>query len=125
VVHVEVDKFKQINDNLGHLQGDAILRSVADVLKRNSRAADLVARVGGDEFVLLLADTPKAAAAQIAERVRHHVEKIPVLGAPPLTVSVGLASLPEDGGNAEALMDAADRAMYRVKHAGGNGVQVA
>ncbi|HLJ61273.1 MAG TPA: diguanylate cyclase [bacterium] len=125
VVHVEVDKFKQINDSLGHLQGDAILRSVADVLKRNSRAADLVARVGGDEFVLLLADTPKAAAAQIAERVRHHVEKILVLGNPPLTVSVGLASLPEDGGNAEALMDAADRAMYRAKHAGGNGVQVA
>ncbi|HKV45851.1 MAG TPA: MASE1 domain-containing protein [bacterium] len=125
VVIVEIDKFKQINDFFGHLEGDTILRTVADVLKKNSRAMDLPARFGGDELVLLLPDVAKKAAVQIAERVRHYVEEIPIGGGTRLTVSVGLASLPEDGETAKALIEAADHAMYEAKHGGGNRVHVA
>ena len=124
VVLVEIDQFKQVNDRFGHLHGDLVLKLVADVLRRNCRTMDFVARFGGDEFVLLLPNTEKQAACQIAERVRSHVEEIRPPGGQ-LTVSVGLASLPEDGETAKALMEAADRAMYRVKHAGGNRVSVA
>jgi len=125
VAIVEVDKFKQVNDRFGHLQGDLVLKLVADAMRKNSRTMDLVARFGGDEFVLLLPDVPKEAAIQIAERVRRHVEEMLVSGGPSLTVSVGLASMPEDGQTANALMEAADRAMYTVKHIGGNRVSVA
>ncbi|HKV44424.1 MAG TPA: diguanylate cyclase [bacterium] len=125
VAIVEVDKFKQVNDGFGHLQGDQVLKLVADAMRKTSRAMDLVARSGGDEFVLLLPDLPKRSAVQIAERVRRHVEEIFVSGGPRLTVSVGLASMPEDGETANALMEAADRAMYTVKHSGGNRVSVA
>ena len=81
--------------------------------------------LGGDEFVLLLPDTDRKAAVQIAERLRRHVEEIAVPGSTRLTVSVGLASMPADGDTAQALMEAADRAMYKAKHVGGNRVNVA
>lgn len=125
LILVEVDRFKQINDRFGHMQGDAVLRQVADVLRRNSRAMDLVARFGGDEFVLLLPTVAKSRAVQVAERVRRHVERIIVPGGARLTVSVGLAGAPPDGETARLLMEAADGAMYRAKHAGGNRVCVA
>lgn len=127
VVLVEVDKFKQINDRLGHLAGDAILRSVAGVLRANSRAMDLASRFGGDEFVLLLPNATKTAAVQIAERVRRHVEEIPLVESLPLrlSVSVGLAGTPDDGETAKALIQAADQAMYEAKRVGGNRVNVA
>ncbi|HYM68290.1 MAG TPA: sensor domain-containing diguanylate cyclase, partial [bacterium] len=125
VVMVEIDRFKLANDHFGHLQGDAILRAVADVLKKNSRAGDLAARFGGDEFMLLLPVASKAAAVQIAERVRHHVHEIPGPDGVRLTVSIGLASMPEDGRTASALVEAADRAMYEAKYIGGNRVNIA
>ncbi|HLJ60999.1 MAG TPA: diguanylate cyclase [bacterium] len=125
VVMVEIDRFKLTNDHFGHLQGDAILRAVADVLKTHTRAGDLAARFGGDEFMLLLPTAPKAAAVQIAERIRHHVQEIPGPTGVRLTVSIGLASMPEDGRTASALVEAADRAMYEAKYIGGNCVNIA
>src|SRR5579864_7924975 len=117
MVLVEIDKFKQINDRPGHLAGDAILRSVGGVLRANSRAMDLASRFGGDEFVLLLPNATKTAAVQIAERVRRHVEEIPLGESLPLrlSVSVGLAGMPDDGKTAKDLIQAADQAMYEAK----------
>jgi len=86
---------------------------------------DLVARFGGDEFVLLLPETRPATAQQIAERVRACVEKLVFSNGTRVTVSIGLASMPEQGATAEALIEAADQQMYDAKHVGGNRVGAA
>ncbi len=125
LIVVEIDGFKDINDRFGHLQGDIILRAVADTLRQNSRTTDLASRVGGDEFLLLLPGLAKDMAASVAERIRHHVEQTPVPEGIKLTVSVGLACLPADGHTARALAEAADQAMYAVKRNGGNRIHVA
>ncbi len=95
---VEIDRFKLANDHFGHLQRDAILSAVADVLKQHTRAGDLAARFGGDEVVLLLPGASKEDAAAIAECVRRRVEEISrgVEGRQ-LTVSIDLAGMPDDG----------------------------
>ena len=120
VVVVEVDNFKRCNDVLGHLEGDRVLQAVADALRMSTRDMDLVARFGGDEFVLLLPGTNTAAACQIAERVRASVERLAFPRVPRITVSIGLASMPEHGSTAEALVEVADQHMYEAKRAGGN-----
>ncbi len=125
LIVVEIDGFKDINDRFGHLQGDIILRAVADTLRQNSRTTDLASRVGGDEFLLLLPGLAKDMAASVAERIRHHVEQTPVPDGIKLTVSVGIACLPADGHTARALAEAADQAMYAVKRNGGNRIHVA
>ncbi|HYM70373.1 MAG TPA: diguanylate cyclase [bacterium] len=122
VVVVEIDRFKRFNDRFGHLEGDLILQAVADALGSNSRAMDLVTRFGGDEFVLLLPDAPHDISAQIAERVRGRVEQIEAPAGMRVTVSVGVATMPEDGDTAKALIATADQRMYEVKRAGGNRV---
>ena len=117
VLIVDMDKFKQINDADGHAAGDAALRSVSAALLAQVRAGDLVARLGGDEFGVLLPGTAPADAARIADRMVRAVRDIPGC---PVTVSIGVA-----GGPAHALPETAqdaDRAMYRVKRAGGDAV---
>ncbi len=120
IVMIEVDRFKLCNDILGHLEGDRILQTIASVLRANTRTMDLVARFGGDEFVLLLPDARPATALQVAERVRAHVETLVLPKPTRVTVSIGLANMPEDGITAEALIDIADRRMYEAKRVGGN-----
>ncbi|HLJ60467.1 MAG TPA: diguanylate cyclase [bacterium] len=122
VVMVEIDGFKRFNDRFGHLEGDLVLQAVADALRSNSRAMDLVTRFGGDEFVVLLPDAPHDISAQIAERVRARVEQIRASGAMGVTVSVGVATMHKDGDTAKALIATADQRMYEVKRAGGNRV---
>ena len=115
VLLVDMDKFKQINDARGHAAGDAALRSVAAALHAELRSGDLLARLGGDEFGVLLPGTDPADAARIAGRMVRAVRAVPGCGA---TVSIGVA-----GGPGHALPDIvqeADRAMYRVKRAGGD-----
>lgn len=124
VVVVEIDKFKRVNDRHGHLRGDEVLRAVGDVLRGACRQMDLAARSGGDEFVILLPYTSKRAAARIAERARRRIEGLVLQDGIRLTASLGVASIPDDGATAAALFDAADQAMYEVKHAGGNRVGV-
>ncbi|HXX36886.1 MAG TPA: diguanylate cyclase [bacterium] len=124
VLMVEIDRFKLANDHFGHLQGDVILSAVADVLKQHTRAGDLAARFGGDEFVLLLPGASKEDAAGIAERVRRYVEEIPG-DITSLTASIGVATMPEDGDTPRALIEASDRAMYQAKYIGGNRVNIA
>jgi len=126
VMMVEIDRFKLTNDHFGHLQGDAVLRRVADVLQQHTRAGDLAARFGGDEFVLLLPGASKRDTVRIAERVRCHAAEVSQeVERAPLTLSIGLAGMPDDGDTPSALIEAADRAMYQAKYIGGNRVSIA
>ncbi len=129
VVMLEIDNFKRFNDVYGHRRGDEVLRTVAMVLRRGSRPSDVVARYGGDEFMVVLPGTPKAAAVDTAERLRRSVELHPfALGdedVASVTLSVGVASFPVDGQTVDALVEAVDRAQYAAKRSGGNRVHVA
>ncbi len=126
---LDVDHFKRFNDTHGHPAGDEVLRQLARVLGDTRRANDVVARYGGEEFAVILVDTPKFTAAKVAERIRERVaahdfsEAAPKPG--PLGVSVGVATFPEDGGDAEALVRAADTALYGAKRAGRDRVVLA
>ncbi len=124
---VDVDYFKHYNDTFGHPAGDRLLRRVGRMVAGELRRVDFGARYGGDEFSVILPETPKAAAAVVAERIRRSIEKHPFLHreSQPLgrvTVSVGVATYPEDAAAGVKLVEAADRALYRAKNDGRNRV---
>ncbi len=125
VLMVDVDFFKKVNDTLGHPAGDELLRRLAEVLSRDLRQTDLIARYGGEEFAVVLPETTKAEAIQVAERMRGAVEA-KLNGTEQwkqtITVSIGVATFPEDGTTGEALLEAADQAMYLAKRSGRNRV---
>jgi diguanylate cyclase (GGDEF)-like protein len=121
LIMLDLDNFKQINDRLGHATGDVVLRRIGGELLNNARAADVVCRYGGEEFTVILPDTAAADALLVAERLRQAIEKLP--GNPhPVTVSAGIATCPEHAQLADALITAADTAMYQAKAAGKNRV---
>lgn len=124
VVFVEVDGFKKINDELGHLKGDAVLCAIATVLQQSCRETDLVARFGGDEFVLLLPGTDSQDAFRVAERVREGVAQLRRIAKRRVTLALGIATSEDRRMSYDALLSAADRAMYRAKRAGGDRVVV-
>lgn len=110
---LDLDHFKDINDQLGHLRGDEALRMVAEMLKKSRRSEDVICRYGGDEFVLLLPGAARAQAEQVAMRVREAFAALPAVdGRVKVGVSIGVASFPEDGGSGEVLLHAADCRMY-------------
>ena len=122
LLFLDIDDFKQINDTLGHQHGDAIIREVGTILKGGIRLADLLCRYGGDEFVLLMSQTPLEQALLLAERLRRLIARTPITQAglgSQLTVSIGAAGLTA-GMSLEALIKAADAALYRAKEAGKN-----
>lgn len=125
VLMVDVDFFKKVNDSLGHPAGDELLRRLAEVLARDLRQTDLIARYGGEEFAVVLPETTKAEAMQVAERMRSAVEA-KLNGTDQwkqkITVSIGIATFPEDGTSGEGLLEAADQAMYLAKRSGRNRV---
>ena len=123
LVLVDLDHFKEINDRHGHLVGDEVLRSVAEVLVDVARETDVVARVGGEEFCMLLPDTSPAAARVPAERLRETVAELD--DPEPLTISVGVSGFPTDAATTTELFAAADDALYRAKRAGRNRVHTA
>ncbi len=129
LVMADIDHFKAYNDTFGHPGGDAVLIAVADILRQVSRSADFVGRYGGDEFVLILPETPASEARIVAERARRYVEAIHlpaggrVAGAR-VTLSLGVAEIAPTGGK-EELIEAADAALYQAKDAGRNQVCVA
>lgn len=128
VLFIDVDHFKQINDQLGHLAGDQVLRAVADRLAGCLRPNDLVARFGGDEFVALLRDVRDLdAAAQIAERIRRQIRRPIARGdaAASVTVSIGVALGAPPLLDPQAILRAADQAMYEAKRRGRDGFAVA
>jgi diguanylate cyclase (GGDEF)-like protein len=111
---IDIDHFKQVNDSIGHRQADEALCQVAAVLRENVRPSDTVARWGGEEFAILLPGTTQPLAATIAERLRQQISRLPA----GLTVSIGIAAYPDHAASPEALLDAADAALYRAKHRG-------
>jgi diguanylate cyclase len=118
VLYLDLDGFKPINDTYGHQTGDDILRIVAARLSRSVREADMVSRIGGDEFACLLAATPgNARAAHLAIKLRAAVAAPIQLGDLTLSIqaSIGIASSPADGATADALLRSADAAMYEAK----------
>src|SRR6476661_1977644 len=129
LLFVDLDGFKGVNDTHGHLCGSRALVEVAAVIRGSARETDVVARFGGDEFALVLPDTGKEGAFAVGERVRARIAAHRFLAGDGLdihlTVSVGVATLPDVAASADELMQAADDAMYRVKAAGKNGIQSA
>ncbi len=125
VLMIDVDFFKKINDAMGHPAGDDLLRRLAEVLGADLRQTDLIARYGGEEFTVLLPETTKNEAIQVGERMRAAVEEKINQGSPwkqKVTVSLGVATYPDDGMTGEGVLEAADQAMYIAKRQGRNRV---
>jgi diguanylate cyclase (GGDEF)-like protein len=122
VVLVDLDKFKEVNDTLGHLEGDLVLARVGRLLEQKCRQSNVVARYGGDEFVILMPETGIEQAQALAERLRVWLETDPMLEEHHITGSFGVASFPIHGFSMEDLIRVADAGMYVAKHAGGNHV---
>jgi diguanylate cyclase (GGDEF)-like protein len=129
LLFLDLDGFKSINDTHGHLYGSRALVEAATVIRLSARETDVVARYGGDEFALVLPDTASDGAVAVGARIRDRIAAHPFLHADGLdihlTVSIGAATLPDVAGTSEALIEAADLAMYRVKERGKNGIVVA
>jgi diguanylate cyclase (GGDEF)-like protein len=122
VIMLDMDHFKNINDTYGHHAGDSALRAVALLLKEQLRNIDMAFRFGGEEFVLLLANTDTQAAAIVGERIRLAIEKLPLLVGEKtvqLSASLGCATY-QPGESQQALLQRADQALYDAKHSGRN-----
>jgi diguanylate cyclase (GGDEF)-like protein len=126
VLMIDVDHFKQYNDRFGHQMGDKLLAEIAALFKRTTRSIDYVARYGGDEFLLLLHEVASADAMMLADRVRGAVAAA-TFGPDQhrITVSIGVASCPEHGDTAEAVIASADAGLYRAKRGGRNEIVLA
>ncbi len=126
ILFLDLDRFKTVNDRFGHLVGSDTLRRLAKLLGGCVRQVDTLARYGGDEFTILLVDTGHDAALRIAERIRRTIEghsfEAGRDGHLKLTISIGVATCPVHGSERDALLDAADKAMYRAKSEGRNRV---
>jgi diguanylate cyclase (GGDEF)-like protein len=125
---IDVDHFKSINDQHGHAAGDHVLTNVGHILGDSLRDSDVLARIGGEEFVLLLPDTPQANAEFVAERMRAQLanstirfEEIELK----ITASFGVAAISDADENLEQMLSRADHAMYEAKHSGRNKVKTA
>jgi diguanylate cyclase (GGDEF)-like protein len=129
LLFVDLDGFKGINDQHGHLFGSRALVEAAAVIRTSARETDMVARFGGDEFALILPDTGSEGAAAVGDRVRDRIAEFRFLQGDGLdihlTVSVGVATLPDVADSADGLIQAADDAMYWVKDHGKNGIHIA
>jgi len=126
VLMIDVDHFKQYNDRFGHQMGDTLLAEIAALFKRTTRSIDYAARYGGDEFVLLLHEVAADDAVQLADRVRRAVAASTFgPGGHRVTVSIGVASFPDHGDTAEAIVASADAGLYRAKGGGRNGIVLA
>lgn len=117
IIMIDVDHLKRYNDQYGHLGGSELLRQLAGILSRNSRAIDLVAKYGGDEFMIILPQTRLDGAVNMAQRLREAVAetRFPHLAPGDLTISVGVASFPRHGDSVQSLVAAADAALFRAK----------
>src|SRR5205823_6800592 len=122
VVLVDLDKFKEVNDNFGHMEGDLVLARVGRILEQKSRQSNVVARYGGDEFVILMPETGVEQAQILSERLRLWIATDTVLNERQVTGSFGVATFPVHGSTAEDIVRIADMGMYAAKRTGGNHV---
>jgi diguanylate cyclase (GGDEF)-like protein len=122
VLMIDLDHFKRFNDEFGHDAGDTALREAATLLAENVRTSDVVSRVGGEEFLLILPGASLDAALQKCDRMREKMKSLELFHRgrrlPQLMFSAGAAAFPVNGDNPEALLRAADAALYEAKHAG-------
>lgn len=126
VIMIDIDHFKKLNDEFGHLLGDEVLRGVAVILKQQLRKVDLVCRYGGEEFAIVLPETTGENALTAAEKLRRQIEVHPFPGVPrAVTISCGVADYPVQGASREAVMAAADSALFSAKRTGRNKVVAA
>lgn len=127
LLYIDLDKFKQVNDTLGHAVGDQLLQEVAQRLRRCVRESDTVGRVGGDEFLVLLNNTSLPDhVMQVAEKIRMSLGRVFEISGNPLYVppSIGVALYPDHGDDYKQLIHSADEAMYRAKKQGGNQIKL-
>ncbi|MDP5055000.1 MAG: GGDEF domain-containing protein, partial [Congregibacter sp.] len=122
LIIVDLDKFKRLNDKHGHPTGDAVIRTVARIMEDTARRIDVITRIGGEEFALILPDTPASAALQLAERLREAITNAG-MDSIEITASFGVASTQDTDRNAAALFKSADEALYTAKAAGRNCVR--
>jgi diguanylate cyclase (GGDEF)-like protein/putative nucleotidyltransferase with HDIG domain len=125
LVLMDLDRFKFVNDFYGHLEGDLVLQRVGHILETNCRRSDVVARYGGDEFVILMPETTMEHARQLAGKLRGWVAADPLLREKNISASFGIASYPLHGSSPQELIQVADASMYLSKHQGGNAVSTA
>jgi diguanylate cyclase (GGDEF)-like protein len=119
---LDLDHFKEVNDTLGHAAGDAVLRRVASVMKADLRDSDVLARMGGDEFVALLVESgPEATARAVANLRRRLLAAMAAMDSP-VTFSIGVVSFKRPPDSVHAMVEAADQLMYSVKREGRNAI---
>jgi diguanylate cyclase (GGDEF)-like protein len=126
VIMVDIDQFKRLNDEFGHLLGDEVLRQVSSIFSQQLRKIDVVCRYGGEEFAILLSQTTHNHAMAVAEKLRRIIDSWQFPGVPrSVTISAGVATCPEHGTSRDELVKAADAGLYAAKQAGRNCVRVA
>ncbi|MDQ6768303.1 MAG: sensor domain-containing diguanylate cyclase [Candidatus Eremiobacteraeota bacterium] len=124
---IDLDNFKDVNDNFGHQAGDELLRRIGGLLRQQARRNDVYCRYGGDEFIVVMPETIKSEAAMVADRIRKAIGELAFTSGKSLvqaTVSIGVASYPQDVTNKQALIKAADDALYAAKDDGRNSLRV-
>jgi len=123
---LDIDHFKQVNDTYGHPCGDLVLKNLAGLLKRCLRSTDVAARYGGDELAILLPETNRSKASEVAEKLRRQLEKSPFAwngDSFSVTCSIGVAAVPDVGiDNWHSLLESADKSLYQAKAEGRNHV---
>jgi diguanylate cyclase (GGDEF)-like protein len=120
VAYIDLDNFKAVNDQFGHQTGDELLNTVVATIRSNIRSSDVVARFGGDEFVILLPDTPGDAALKFLHKIHDHLDQTMVLRGWPVSFSIGAATYVKVPATVDAVIRQADELMYAVKHDGKN-----
>jgi diguanylate cyclase (GGDEF)-like protein len=125
LVLMDLDRFKFVNDFYGHLEGDLVLQRVGQILETNCRRSDVVARYGGDEFVILMPETTMEQARQLSSKLRSWISADQLLREKNISASFGIASYPLHGSSPQELIQVADASMYLSKHQGGNTVSTA